>query len=134
MDLNMSKEKNKRLLMVGYDSIGLLDIIRDGFNKYGSFHCESLNIRPLEKGFYYRSFQHRLSNLFLKNTTGINLKKVHFDLSVIDSIFQLQQRYDAIFILRPDLLKDHHLDLFRQKTNVMIALNLDLLFCLTSIS
>lgn len=121
----MNHEKDRTLLLVGCDFNGLLDIVHEGIIKYSGYKSECFNFYSHQRSFYYRNFSHRATNFLLKNTTGLNLKEQHFDLSVTEAILNLKPEYDIILIQRPELLKDHHLYLLRQKTRQFMAIYWD---------
>lgn len=114
-------EFNKEILVVGQDTVGIIDIILEGISTYTPYQYDYFNFELIWKQFKYRSIWHRIENFVSKNTTGINFKKQFYDQQVTQAIDNLQEHYKMIFLIRPDLLHDHHLEMLRKKTSNMVA-------------
>jgi hypothetical protein len=114
-------DKEKDILIVGQDTVGILDIILEGISQYTSFTYSYFNFELIWKKFHYRNTWHRIENFISKNTAGINMKKQFYEEQVINHLNQLQSRYKMIFVIRPDLLSNNHLQLLKSKTKCLVA-------------
>jgi hypothetical protein len=117
----MPERNVQEILVVGQDTVGIIDIILEGISTYTPYKYDYFNFELIWKQFKYRNIWHRIENFVSKNTTGVNFKKQFYDQQVINSINNLQPTYDMIFLIRPDLLHDHHLEMLRKKTKNMVA-------------
>ena len=69
----------------------------------------------------YKSKAERLGNFFSKLLLNRNIKDIYYDKVMVKRFAILKDNYDLIFVIRPDLLTDHHLTTLRAKTSNFIG-------------
>jgi hypothetical protein len=69
----------------------------------------------------YKSKAQRIGNFFSKVFLNRNIKEI-YNKKILEKRFNiLEEKYDAIFIIRPDFMKDEELQFLKSKTNNFIA-------------
>ena len=85
-------------------------IILDGISEYANADTWLLTTTGKKLQFKYRSPFHRIQNFFSKFFFNKNQKKLFYSKAIkerLETTFKKQQDFDHIFILRPDLIKEH---------------------------
>src|ERR1044071_4982844 len=120
--MNSSSAK-KKILFITPDYMDYTEIIFQGIEKYLEAEVHLITITGSELKFSYRNSWHRIQNFFSKLLLNKNQKKVFYNRIIdqkLQDIFNDHDQFDDIFILRPDLIKEH-LQLIKQHGKRMIA-------------
>jgi hypothetical protein len=111
----------KDLLIVTADSMNIIDVFRDTMESCPGLTFDLLDNQSIKKSFQYKSFGERSYNFFLKSFTGHNIKLDFYNSEMEKAIEELDDFYEQILIIRPDLLSNQHLQLLRNHTQCFIA-------------
>ncbi len=85
-------------------------IILDGISEYGNADTYLVTTTGKKLKFAYRNTFHRIENFFSKLVLNKNQKKLFYNKTIrerLEIIFNKQKDFDDVFILRPDLIKEH---------------------------
>lgn len=112
----------KNIFFVAPDSVGIISLIKESLLQQREYSIDYLDlVLPATERFRYKSITHRALNFILKNLTRKNLKTIFYNEQISKKIAEAKESYDAIIIIRPDLLTDKTLALLRKKTNHFVA-------------
>src|SRR4030095_13986021 len=107
----MKSAANKRkVLFITPDYMDYTSIILDGITEYSNAETYLLTTTGKKLKFVYRNTFHRIQNFFSKLILNRNQKKLFYYKAIkekLEAIFKDHQNFDDIFILRPDLIKEH---------------------------
>ena len=120
----MSSIADKRkVLFITPDYMDYTSIILDGITEYADAETFLITTTGKKLKFTYRSSFHRIQNFFSKLILNKNQKKLFYNKIIkerLETIFKELRGFDDIFILRPDLIKEH-LPLIRKHGKRLIA-------------
>lgn len=102
--------KKRKVLFITPDYMDYTAIIRSGISEY--FHAEIhlLTTTGKELNFTYRNSIHRIQNSLSKFFLRKNQKKIFYNKAIkekLETVFEDHALFDDVFILRPDLIKEH---------------------------
>ena len=120
--MNSSAGKRK-VLLVTPDYMDYTSIILDGITEYSDAETFLITTTGKKLKFAYRNPFHRVQNFFSKLLLNQNQKKLFYNKVIkerLETIFKELQGFDDIFILRPDLIKEH-LPFIKEHCNRLIA-------------
>lgn len=107
----LDNETNKRkILLITPDYMDYTSIILDAIAEYSNAETFLITTTGKKLKFAYRNPFHRLQNFFSKLILNKNQKKLFYNKVIkerLETIFKELQGFDDIFILRPDLIKEH---------------------------
>jgi hypothetical protein len=113
----------RKVLFITPDYMDYTEIIFQGIEKYLEAEVHLITTTGSELKFSYRNSLHRVENFFSKLFLRKNQKKTFYNRIIdqkLQDIFNDHDQFDDIFILRPDLIKEH-LQLIKQHGKRMIA-------------
>ena len=100
----------RKVLFITPDYMDYTSIILDGIAEYSNAETFLITTTGKKLKFAYRNTFHRLQNFFSKLILNRNQKKLFYNKVIkerLETIFKELQGFDDIFILRPDLIKEH---------------------------
>jgi hypothetical protein len=100
----------RKVLFITPDYMDYTSIILDGITEYSNAETFLITTTGKKLKFAYRNTFHRIQNFFSKLILNRNQKKVFYNKVIkerLETIFKELQGFDDIFILRPDLIKEH---------------------------
>ena len=100
----------RKVLFITPDYMDYTSIILDGITEYSNSETFLITTTGKKLNFAYRNKFHRLGNFFSKLILNRNQKKLFYNKVIkerLETIFKELQGFDDIFILRPDLIKEH---------------------------
>ncbi|MEP6710968.1 MAG: hypothetical protein ABJA37_01055 [Ferruginibacter sp.] len=109
----------KQLLIVAPEAYGIIEAVLEGIKKYTDYEVDFLDLQT--PCFKYKDLGQRVHNFIRKKLKLTNLKKLNHEAIINEAIKKLKPGYDAIIIIRPDIIEDVNLKLLRTKTNFFIA-------------
>lgn len=98
-------------------------IILDGITEYTNADTWLLTTTGKKLKFTYRNAFHRAQDFFSKLIVNQNQKKLFYSKAIkerLEIVFKKQKDFDHIFVLRPDLIKEH-LPLIKKHGKRLIA-------------
>lgn len=120
----MKNAANKRkVLFITPDYMDYTSIILDGIAAYSNAETYLLTTTGKKLKFVYRNTFHRIQNFFSKLILNRNQKRQFYNKVIkekLEAIFKAQENFDDIFILRPDLIKEH-LAFIKKNSSRLIA-------------
>jgi hypothetical protein len=110
----------QNILIIAPTTAHIYKVIIDGFRKYApEVHTEFMsNLCP---GYKYKSKVEKVGNFFMKIFLNKNIKEIYHRKVIEKRLAILRERYDIIFIIRPDLLSNEELGILKSKTPKLIA-------------
>lgn len=109
----------KRLLYIAPDHYSFYKVILEGFQKYSQHEVHFVYSNKSEN-FKYKNFIERVYNFFLKTFTGKNIKK-NYKEQYFDKKVKEYEKYDIVYINRPDILSGKHLESITSKCDKSIV-------------
>ena len=100
----------KKILLITPNYMDYTDIIRSGIYEYLDAETYLITTTGNDLNLIYRNSFHRLKNFFSKFILKKNQKKIFYNNAIkkmLETIFENHPQFDVIFILRPDLIKEH---------------------------
>ena len=100
----------KKILLITPNYMDYTDIIRSGIYEYLDAETYLITTTGNDLNFTYRNSFHRIKNFFSKFILKKNQKKIFYNNAIkkmLETIFENHPQFDVIFILRPDLIKEH---------------------------
>ena len=100
----------RKVLFITPDYMDYTSIILDGITEYSNAETYLFTTTGKKLKFVYRNTFHRIQNFFSKLILNRNQKRHFYNKAIkekMQTIFKEQQNFDDIFILRPDLIKEH---------------------------
>ena len=113
----------RKVLFITPDYMDYTSIVLDGITEYTNAETFLITTTGKKLKFAYRNTFHRIQNFFSKLILNQNQKKLFYNKIIkerLETIFKELQGFDDIFILRPDLIKEH-LPFIKKHNNRMIA-------------
>lgn len=112
----------KNIYLIGPDNFGIFSMGLPILRKRENIQLDFTDtLPPKGEKFRYKNPVHRLHNFFLKNFRNKNLKHIYYQNWLRSKIAANKNEYDAIIVIRPDLISYETLQLLRKKTNHFIA-------------
>lgn len=108
------------ILLIAPEASNIYQIILEGFTTF-SPKSESEVMLLTTPTYHYKSKKEKIANFLFKTFLNRNVKKIYHNQVIEQRLAVLQDRYDLIFIIRPDLLSNHHLSIIKSKTQNFIA-------------
>jgi hypothetical protein len=105
-----SDTRKRKVLFITPDYMDYTSIILDGIAEYANAETFLITTTGKKLKFAYRNTFHRIQNFFSKLFLNRNQKKLFYSKVVkerLETIFKELQGFDDIFIIRPDLIKEH---------------------------
>ncbi len=109
------------ILLVAPDSVGIIPVIVEHMKLVTQQQVYTIDLDKLRSGFRYKNKLHRIRNFFSKIFLKKNLKHTHFYDKVTNEIKILDERFETIITIRPDLLSNENLSLLKTKANYFVA-------------
>jgi hypothetical protein len=108
------------ILVIAPTTANIYKVIIDGFRNYApEVHTDFMsNLFPRYK---YKSKAERVGNFLSKVFLNRNIKEVYYRKIMKKRLAILPEKYDVIFIIRPDLLTNKELAVLKSKTPKLIA-------------
>lgn len=108
------------ILVIAPTTANIYKVIVDGFRNYApEVHTDFMsNLFPRYK---YKSKAERVGNFLSKVFLNRNIKEVYYRKIMEKRLAILKEKYDIIFIIRPDLLTNKELAILKSKTPNLIA-------------
>lgn len=100
----------RKVLFITPDYMDYTDIICNAIGEYLDAETHLITTTGKELNFTYRNSVHRIQNFFSKLFLNKNQKRVFYNKAInekLETVFEDHPRFDDIFILRPDLIKEH---------------------------
>lgn len=120
----MKSTTGKRaVLFITPDYMDYTSIILDGITEYADAETSLVTTTGKKLMFAYKNTFHRIQNFFSKLIFNQNQKKLFYNKEMrkrLETIFKEHQHFDDVFILRPDLIKEH-LPSIKKHSTRMIA-------------
>ena len=120
----MKSTPGKRtVLFITPDYMDYTSIILDGITEYADAETSLVTTTGKKLMFTYKNTFHRIQNFFSKLILNQNQKKLFYNKEIrkrLETIFNEHQHFDDVFILRPDLIKEH-LPSIKKHSTRMIA-------------
>ena len=108
------------LLFVCPTTANIYQLFLDGFRDFAPEVKVSFMSNTFPR-YKYRNKAERISNFLSKVFLNRNIKEI-YNKKILKKRFNiLEEKYDAIFIIRPDFMKDEELQFLKSKTNNFIA-------------
>jgi hypothetical protein len=108
------------ILFIAPEASNIYQIILDGFTTF-SPKTESEVMLLTTPTYHYKNKSEKIRNFLSKVFLNRNVKEVHHNQIIEKRITNLRNKYDLIFIIRPDLLNNNILFLLKSKTDNFIA-------------
>jgi len=105
-----STAAKRKVLFITPDYMDYTSIILDGITEHANAETFLITTTGKKLKFAYRNPFHRVQNFFSKLILNRNQKKLFYNRVIkerLETIFKELQGFDDIFILRPDLIKEH---------------------------
>ena len=118
-----STAAKRKVLFITPDYMDYTSILLDGIAEYSNAETFLITTTGKKLKFVYRNTFHRIQNFFSKLILNKNQKKLFYNKVIkerLETIFKELQGFDDVFILRPDLIKEH-LPLVKKHCKRMIA-------------
>lgn len=108
------------ILVIAPTTANIYKVIIDGFKNYApEVHTDFMsNLFPRYK---YKSKVERVGNFLSKVFLNRNIKEVYYRKIMGKRLVILKEKYEVIFIIRPDLLTNQELAILKSKTPNLIA-------------
>ena len=100
----------RKVLFITPDYMDYTSIILDGITEYANAETFLITTTGKKLKLVYRNSFHRIRNFFSKLILHKNQKTLFYNKVIkekLETIFKELQGFDDIFILRPDLIKEH---------------------------
>jgi hypothetical protein len=108
------------ILVIAPTTADIYKVIIDGFRKYAPEVRTDFMSHSIPQ-YKYKSKADRLGNFFSKLFMNINIKEVYCRKIMEKRLAILKEKYDVIFVIRPDLLTNKELAILKSKTPNLIA-------------
>lgn len=108
------------ILLIAPEASNIYQIILEGFTTFLPKSESEVMLLTTPK-YHYKSKKEKIANFLFKTFLNRNVKKIYHDQVIEQRLAVLQDRYDLIFIIRPDLLSNYHLSFIKSKTSNFIA-------------
>lgn len=108
------------LLIVAPDASNIYKIILEGFQTFTPEVKTEVMLLTTPR-YKYKSKTEKIFNFLSKIFINRNIKDVYHNKIIEERLKNLQDKYDLIFIIRPDLLSDGNLSFLKAKTPKLIA-------------
>ena len=108
------------LLIIAPDASNIYQIILEGFQTFTpevKTEVMLLTTHPYK----YKNRTEKVLNFLSKTFINRNIKDIYHSKIIDKRLKNLQDKYDLIFIIRPDLLSDNNLSFLKAKTSKLIA-------------
>jgi hypothetical protein len=118
-----SEVNKKKVLFITPDYMDYTSIMLDGISEYTNAETFLITTTGKKLKFAYRNLFHRIQNFFSKLLFNKNQKKLFYNKVIrerLETIFTELRGFDDVFILRPDLIKQH-LPFIKEHCRRMIA-------------
>ena len=115
--------KKRKVLFITPDYMDYTDIIRSGISEYLDAETHLIATTGNNLKFAYRNSFHRIQNFFSKLFLRKNQKNIFYNKAIkekLETVFNEHPPFDDVFILRPDLIKEH-LPLIKKHGKRLIA-------------
>lgn len=93
----------KKLLFITPDHFDFYKVVLEGFEKYSGYDVTCIIVNQHHRDYKYKNALERIQNFFMKLFLKKNLKKIKINAAIKTKI---DQHYDILFILRPDVLDE----------------------------
>ncbi len=110
----------RNLLIIAPDASNIYQIILEGFQTF----TPEIGARVMlitTPPYKYKNKTERVLNFLSKTFINRNIKVIYHNQIIEERLKTLQDKYDLIFIIRPDLLTNNHLIFLKSKTPKLIA-------------
>jgi hypothetical protein len=108
------------ILLIAPDASNIYQVILEGFQTFTP-EVESEVMLLTTPSYRYKNKSEKIRNFLSKVFLNRNIKEVHHNQIIEKRLANLRDKYDLIFIIRPDLLNNNILSSLKSKTSNFIA-------------
>ena len=108
------------VLIIAPDASNIYKIILKGFHTFNTEVKTEVMLLTTRR-YKYKNRTEKVLNFLSKTFINRNIKDIYHSKIIDKRLKNLQDKYDLIFVIRPDLLSDNNLSFLKAKTSKLIA-------------